>query len=773
MASSTFEDQVEKLKEILEKFKKIVPSDSTLHKGEHLHYFGPINLKLEQGHVEEIVTRLKSKYERFRTISSAGTVINSVSEKNMQVKLKKPLKTCLKDVISKMRDVAKDTTLKSTIQRLEAIALEEGLRFDCEQTNNNCFISSDMFYVEIVLDSVGLAEEVKLHGHTGVPKSWKELIKILRNKDYKEFRSHMVGLKNRYLLKGDTFTKSKILTSLEAVEDDVLKIYKSDMSSNMVSDSILCGPVGYVIPRVGGKNLQMTYCVDPLQLLDMKNEGGVKVFSSDDPLPVDLGYSVTLSVRQSEQTLLPLSSLVYNENNIVAYVKQDSSNSQELPASFVLQLAQPLPTSVHIAKYLYKISTKGDTFVHSSSANLDDLILQQHINKSRLQWEEEEFTTILPDQVHYFRCVPSEDKDVVGLLLSSIPFNHPLQIPLIIKLLRCQAIYNILLCSCIRYQDTDSRDVLDRSKLVFDVTCSDWNCITVTYIHPIDETIASIDFIVSLDGIVECSLNVVPTSPVFCTNDYVKKIVNRCLSIPISMRRLFKQSESYKPHLEMSINVKTEKTLQRPMKLLMPSLQQIQNGIPLMSPSLTSSPSAFLNFSASGPGGPLFPLDKNSGPKRQSSNSDGSRTPNKLQKLPKITLKRKRDKQDIYEIDQTKSDIGEDNIEQPTSADSLSFISQFDQDVLKNSPDGLFLENDSDLAGLLGIPSGPFVHTDGFPGTSHVQAFDLDALTSGEDLNLDSTIDPSALTSAAFSSTAFDIDADGMLDIDSLMNSVP
>lgn len=38
MASSTFEDQVEKLKEILEKFKKIVPSDSTLHKGEHCKF---------------------------------------------------------------------------------------------------------------------------------------------------------------------------------------------------------------------------------------------------------------------------------------------------------------------------------------------------------------------------------------------------------------------------------------------------------------------------------------------------------------------------------------------------------------------------------------------------------------------------------------------------------------------------------------------------------------------------------------------------------------
>lgn len=53
----------------------------------------------------------------------------------------------------------------------------------------------------------------------------------------------------------------------------------------------------------------------------------------------------------------------------VAYVKQDSSNSQELPASFVLQLAQPLPTSVHIAKCLYKISTKGMKNVYEYATN--------------------------------------------------------------------------------------------------------------------------------------------------------------------------------------------------------------------------------------------------------------------------------------------------------------------------------------------------------------------------------------------------------------------
>lgn len=170
----------------------------------------------------------------------------------------------------------------------------------------------------------------------------------------------------------------------------------------------------------------------------------------------------------------------------------------------------------------------------------------------------------------------------------------------------------------------------------------------------------------------------------------------------------------------------------------------------MISPHITGSPSTFLNFSASGisPSTPMFSFDstakilsirKGTNSATTSStgtpNSDGSKTPNKF-KLPKITLKRKRDENsEIYEIDQTKSQLdilstNEDINNQITSSvpesgiESLSFVySQFEGNLQKpsivNTNNQLFSENvsfndltlegETDISKLLGIPSEPFI----------------------------------------------------------------
>lgn len=233
----------------------------------------------------------------------------------------------------------------------------------------------------------------------------------------------------------------------------------------------------------------------------------------------------------------------------------------------------------------------------------------------------------------------------------------------------------------------------------------------------------------------------------------------RCLSLPIVMRSLMKKSKSYRPEIGAAIttaakNSNYQQRFQKPLKLVMPSLAQMQANHPLMSPQLTSSPSSFLNFTAGGisPGTAIFPPSNNSdsgiakhGKKRNTPGtpgtpgSDGSRTPNKL-KLPKITLKRKRtEASDIYEIDKTKSDIetGEAGVVSSTAGDvsdnldSLSFVySQFESDIPMKSSQGMFadtepfpglgsLEGESDIDKLLGIPSEPFVQESGPLGELH------------------------------------------------------
>lgn len=227
------------------------------------------------------------------------------------------------------------------------------------------------------------------------------------------------------------------------------------------------------------------------------------------------------------------------------------------------------------------------------------------------------------------------------------------------------------------------------------------------------------------------------------------------------MRSAMKKAKTYRPeHAAVKTSMSKPSSLQlnksgfqKPLKLIMPTLAQIHSNHPLVSPQLTSSPSAFLNFgSTSGisPSTPIFPttpsvdgIQKHHRKRANSNtpgtpNSDGSRTPSKL-KLPKITLKRKRtEASDIYEIDKTKSHIeaaadsvAGNVVNEPSndSLDSLSFVySQFENDMPMKSAHGMFsesepfpglpsLEGESDIGKLLGIPSEPFMQESGSSGS--------------------------------------------------------
>lgn len=240
-----------------------------------------------------------------------------------------------------------------------------------------------------------------------------------------------------------------------------------------------------------------------------------------------------------------------------------------------------------------------------------------------------------------------------------------------------------------------------------------------------------------------------------------------CMSIPLVMRHLLKKSKTCRPEQVVPMVTSTTKRLlsqskmpHKPLKLVMPTIAQMQANHSLMSPQLTNSPSAFLTGLTPGSSMFLTPGDHPSvgGLKRKRSPSttmtapsgtptDGSRTPSKL-KLPKITLKRKRtEASEFYEIDKTKSEI--DTVDQTTtvttttsnlhddnhSIDSLSFVyPQFQNDaVLKRSnsvfsdgvtfPElaGIPLDSDADLDNLLGIPHEPFVQNDA--SASHIGLF--------------------------------------------------
>lgn len=102
----------------------------------------------------------------------------------------------------------------------------------------------------------------------------------------------------------------------------------------------------------------------------------------------------------------------------------------------------------------------------------------------------------------------------------------------------------------------------------FELRASDPFTLTVTFEHPCTTSMASIDFQVTPDHTVKATLNTVPGKPLFCSNDYISRVIQRCLSIPAAMRCIIRKAQSVKLD---ELPVKTTEELHFPIGFVQPS----------------------------------------------------------------------------------------------------------------------------------------------------------------------------------------------------------
>ncbi|XP_065053023.1 mediator of RNA polymerase II transcription subunit 1-like [Rhopilema esculentum] len=710
----------EQLQEYLTKFGNGLGLLDEEDKGARAHPYGPINSYGELGDIHQIINAMKLRCDQLKSSENAVKVLKFSQESHLQEEISNPLKSCLKDTIEKLRNAAPDLTLKSVLQKLQAISEETGLKFDHGgQTGTDCFISSDMFYFEIKLNSTGGIIDVREQLHSGEPKSCRELADILRERNYKEFKTRLKGLADLYRIKVDTFMKSsQIFAALEAVETDIIKLSRVKEGFLDELEALNNSLVGYIFQRQGGQLMQLTFFANPIEITCKQSQVSS---SENNVISRDFGLSSEIAVESANTYRLPTSSLVIvDDQNRVRYGNLDSNNSDELPASLVMRLTKPFPISASCLNEIHTILTKSasDQFVHASEASLDNLVIKKELNmKSREDWSRKPLLVTLPDEGHVYRISPSDTAANIGFVIVRLPFQHPSQVPLIIKVLRRQAVYNLLLTSCTGKQT----EVLGKENLkYFDVKATDSSSIEVSFQHPLHMSMCSVNFVVSSHRNVQATLITAPGAPVFCSQVYMENVVNRCLSIPITMRCILRKAACFVPSKSADVDVPTSKdesSRPKQLKLLIPSFTMDNSGsIPLVSPGIrtnllptfslgsdSASGSSFQfpvpDLAATLPGGYTKPAFAS--PKKGKDPLGKPATPgtpkSRTMKLPKITLKRKRDG-DEYEIDKEKSnfDVLEESDAQ-TIAESLADDAKqiLDQSGVSSKRDGaqLITEN--------------------------------------------------------------------------------
>ena len=93
----------------------------------------------------------------------------------------------------------------------------------------------------------------------------------------------------------------------------------------------------------------------------------------------------------------------------------------------------------------------------------------------------------MPDQQHCY--VLTDIPGSFGIRITSIPFSHPGNVPVIIDVLRQQANFNALVESCVR---VNSLQDLDKS-IMFELSYTDLKHLSVTFEHPSEECIATVE----------------------------------------------------------------------------------------------------------------------------------------------------------------------------------------------------------------------------------------------------------------------------------------
>uniref|UniRef100_A0A8C9L6G2 Mediator of RNA polymerase II transcription subunit 1 n=1 Tax=Pavo cristatus TaxID=9049 RepID=A0A8C9L6G2_PAVCR len=502
--------------------------------------------------MSSLLERLHAKYNQNRPWTETMKLVRQVMEKRVVMNSggHQHLVSCLET----LQKALKVSSLPAMTDRLESIARQNSLGSHLSANGTECYITSDMFYVEVQLDPTGLLCDVKVAHHGENPVSCPELVQHLREKNFDEFSKHLRGLVNLYKLPGDNKLKTKMYLALQSLELDLSKMagmYWQATNANPL-DKILHGSVGYLTPRSGGLLMNLKYYVSPYDLFE--DGTGAPVILHESNVPRSLGMNVSVTVEGTMAMYkLPIAPLIMGSHPVdskgtPSFSSITSANSVDLPACFFLKFPRPIPVSRAFIQKLQSCTgiplfDTAPTFVP-----LYELITQFELSKEADPIplnHNMRFYAALPGQQHcYFlnKDAPLPDgRSLQGTLISKIAFQHPGRVPLILNLIRHQVAYNTLIGSCVK------RTVLKEDSpgiLQFEVCPLSDSCFSVSFQHPVNDSLVCVVMDVQDSTHVNCKLYKGLSDALICTDDFIAKVVQRCMSIPVTMRAIRRKAET-------------------------------------------------------------------------------------------------------------------------------------------------------------------------------------------------------------------------------------
>ncbi|NWW44361.1 MED1 polymerase, partial [Pedionomus torquatus] len=484
-----------------------------------------------------LMEQLRLKYQQ-KPWSETLKLVHFCMDKPRQRTVSNAAEGALLSCMEKIQRALNAKSLFSVMGRLESLSRQKGLSAHVSPSGTACYITSNMFYIEVKLDKDGEVVDVKL-AHLGEDP-------VVKMKNYEAFGRILEDLSNMYQIPGNSEMKAKGYFALQALEKDLYSMSLLDRTQgvNRVTE-VLHGKVGHLVPRTGGTPMNIEFYISPYQVLEAELNPGSQVCGTRTVVTVE----GTDTVRK-----LPLSPLLVDaqagEDGHLAFLPLTDELIVDLPAFFVLKFHQPIPMSLSSTEEIQRLTGKLELITGLKQAPLYELIVQSTLKEKC----SEDFSTrkscffvSLPDcpKHHYFINKGSEESDLAGVLVSKIPFSHPECVPGVIEILRHQVAYNNLISSCVSEEDVNEDG--DSEQLYFEVAPHKNTSFSVFFLHPVTENLACviIDLITCRE--VQCHLHLNPQDPSLnSSDDFITRAVKRCMSVPVVMRAIFRNAAKAK-----------------------------------------------------------------------------------------------------------------------------------------------------------------------------------------------------------------------------------
>ncbi|KAJ3611762.1 hypothetical protein NHX12_021776 [Muraenolepis orangiensis] len=429
-------------------------------------------------------------------------------------------------------------SLNAMMSHLEKIAKQRGVGFHFSEAT--CYLTADLFYLEVALSPQGGVQDVKVAPHGQPPMSSDSLLMLLRSKNFVAFSKKLAGFAALYNMPGDdSEVKMKLFTALQCLGRDLQKISqlpRSIKEYNSRVDTILNGRIGFLTEGKEDCPLTIQFYVSPADVLKASCSKGCDMEEVGHAGQVMVVLSHVVHSLQMA-SLLPVPPELDTQGNPV-FIPLSEIPSESFPACFVLRLHPPLPM---FSSFLNKIGQITDVAI-------PDVDLQA--------WD-----------------LPALRGAVVGSLL----FSHPGHIPAILAVLRHQGAVNTLLASCVGPRGGGGEGGSEDS-LLFEVLMQSETSLAVTFQRPDGDSLAILAVEVPDSGELRCSLFTAGTREV-SLEEYACRVINRCMSIPVTMRVLCTK-------MEKTSSCSSSSLAPPPLDLLLPH-HQAQTG---SDPFVASSP---------------------------------------------------------------------------------------------------------------------------------------------------------------------------------------